>query len=233
MKFAKYFFDVWDALEASATGSETPFEKPVYFRYLTLMSYHVFLSEGVNTAVYETGVGGEYDATNIVERPAVTGISTLGVDHVYTLGNTVEEIAWHKAGIMKAGSPAFTVRQTPGAMEVVKQRAAEIGVKSLSVVDIDKRLQHARIRPDADFQRGNASLAVQLAETVLKALDPAFRLPADRLPQAFIDGLEQVIWRGRCELKVEGNLRWYLDGAHTEDSIKVAAKWFGDESSER
>ncbi|RDW75864.1 folylpolyglutamate synthase [Coleophoma crateriformis] len=232
-KFARYFFDVWDALESSAKGADVPLEKPVYFRYLTLMSYHVFLSEGVNAAVYETGVGGEYDATNIVERPAVTGISTLGIDHVFTLGNTIEEIAWHKAGILKAGTPAFSVHQVPGALEVVKQRAAETGVKSLSIVGIDKRLGNVKIRPDAEFQKGNASLAIQLAGTVLKAIDPEFDLPADHLPKSFVDGLEQVVWRGRCELKVEGNIRWYFDGAHTNDSIQVAAKWFGDESSER
>jgi len=104
---------VWDALETAKL------EKPVYFRYLTLMSYHVFLSENVNIAIYETGVGGERDSTNIVERPAVTGITSLGIDHTLSLGNTIEEIAWHKAGIQKTGTPSFIVPVPEAAMKVV------------------------------------------------------------------------------------------------------------------
>ncbi|TGO89538.1 hypothetical protein BPOR_0104g00020 [Botrytis porri] len=227
--FAKYFFEVWDRLEAAAASSSDPFEKPVYFRYLNLMSYHVFLQEGVDAAIYEVGVGGEYDSTNIVDRPAVTGISSLGIDHVFTLGDTIDKIAWHKAGIQKTGVPSFTVNQKPEAMEVVEKRAAEKGVKSFKVVDLDSRLTTVKIKPAADFQRGNASLAISLAETVLEKMDPKFSTSSNFLPQEFVDALEQVVWRGRCETKVDGNVTWYLDGAHTADSIIVAAKWFGDE----
>ncbi|KAK6615254.1 Folylpolyglutamate synthase 2 [Botrytis cinerea] len=202
--FAKYFFEVWDRLEAAAISSSEPFEKPVYFRYLNLMSYHVFLQEGVDAAIYEVGVGGEYDSTNIVDRPAVTGISSLGIDHVFTLGDTIDKIAWHKAGIQKAEVPSFTVNQKPEAMEVVEKRA-----------------------------RGNASLAIRLAETVLNKLDSKFNTSSNSLPQEFVEALEQVVWRGRCETKVDGNVTWYLDGAHTADSIIVAAKWFGDEVAKK
>lgn len=227
--FAKYFFEVWDKLEASSDVVE----KPVYFRYLTLMSYHVFLQEKVDVAIYEVGVGGEYDSTNIVDYPAVTGISTLGIDHTFTLGETVDKIAWHKAGIFKKDVPAFTVKQLPEAMEVVEKRAEEREVKNLSVVDRDPRLDRVRIRPDAPFQRGNAGLAVRLAETVLQRVDFSFKPFVESLPKEFVDGLEQVVWRGRCEKKEEGDITWYLDGAHTADSIVVAAKWFGDEVSKR
>lgn len=205
----------------------------MYFRYLNLMSYHVFLQEGVDAAVYEVGVGGEYDSTNIVDRPAVTGISSLGIDHVFTLGETIDKIAWHKAGIQKAGVPSFTVEQKPEAMEVLEKRATEKQVKSFRVVDIDPRLTGVNIKPAANFQRGNASLAIFLAETVLKKLDHGFSTSLDTLPREFVDALEHVVWRGRCETKVEGNVTWYLDGAHTADSIIVAAKWFGDEVAQK
>ncbi|ATZ45678.1 hypothetical protein BCIN_01g04170 [Botrytis cinerea B05.10] len=231
--FAKYFFEVWDRLEAAATSSSEPFEKPVYFRYLNLMSYHVFLQEGVDAAIYEVGVGGEYDSTNIVDRPAVTGISSLGIDHVFTLGDTIDKIAWHKAGIQKAEVPSFTVNQKPEAMEVVEKRAVEKGVKSFKVVGLDPRLTTVKIKPAADFQRGNASLAIRLAETVLNKLDSKFNTSSNSLPQEFVEALEQVVWRGRCETKVDGNVTWYLDGAHTADSIIVAAKWFGDEVAKK
>jgi len=224
--FAKYFFEIWDLLESSAhTLSLDPAIKPVYFRYLTLMSFHVFLKEGVDAAIYEVGVGGEYDSTNIIERPAATGISTLGIDHVFILGDTVEKIAWHKAGILKTESPAFTTDQVPEAMEVINSRARENEV-DIKIVQINPALKDVEIRPDADFQRKNASLAIALAGTVLKRVDPSFSLPENILPKEFVNGLEQVVWRGRFEVKVDENVRWYLDGAHTADSLIVAARWF-------
>lgn len=232
--FASYFFQVWDRLEANrdvAADAAAPGSRPIYSRYLTLLSYHVFLSEGVDAAVYETGIGGEYDATNVVEHPVATGISTLGIDHVFVLGDTVEKIAWHKAGIMKPGSPAFTIEQVPSAAEVLKRRAAEKGV-DLKVLDIDPRLAAVKIRPDAAFQKRNATLAVALAEAALKKLDPAFA-PGDALPQEFVDGLEQVVWRGRCEVKHEDSVIWHIDGAHTADSLKMAARWFVGECAHR
>lgn len=233
--FARYFFDVWDRLEANkdvAADAAVPGSKPIYARYLTLMSYHVFLSEGVDAAVYETGIGGEYDATNVVERPVASGISTLGIDHVFVLGDTVDKIAWHKAGIMKPGSPAFTIEQVPSAAEVLKKRAIEKGV-DLKVLDIDPRLAGVKIRPDAVFQKRNASLAIALAETALKRLDPSFHPSPEALSQEFIEGLEQVVWRGRCEVKDEDSVIWHVDGAHTVDSLKMAARWFVGECAGR
>jgi folylpolyglutamate synthase len=197
------------------------------------MSYHAFMQEGVDAAIYEVGVGGEFDATNIVDYPAVTGISTLGIDHTFYLGETIDKIAWHKAGIQKQGVPSFTVKQIPAAMEVIKKRAEEKKVPYLHVLDVDPRLEGVKIRPDAPFQKGNASLAVELAETVLGKLDETFIPSRYSLPKEFVDGLEQLVWRGRCEMKVEGDITWYLDGAHTADSIVVAAKWFGDESGDK
>lgn len=233
--FAKYFFDVWDRLEkADATDDEAvlaPGSKPIYARYLTLMSWHVFLQEGIDVAVYETGIGGEYDATNLVERPVASGISTLGIDHVFALGDTVEKIAWHKAGIMKTGSPAFTAGQVPGAAKVLQDRAAEKAV-DLKVLGVDTRLEGVKIRPDALFQKKNASLAIALAETALAKISGMER-SRDSLPKTFVEGLEGAVFRGRCETKVEDNVVWHVDGAHTADSLKVSAKWFVSETSGR
>ncbi|OTA63996.1 FolC bifunctional protein [Hypoxylon sp. EC38] len=240
--FARYFFEVWDKL-GKAEESEGPKvvdqrlampmpPRPVYSRYLTLMSYHLFLQEGIDVAVYETGIGGEFDATNIVEHPLASGISTLGIDHVFALGNTIEKIAWHKAGIMKTGSAAFTIEQVPEAAKVLQNRAKEKGV-SLKVLDVDPRLKGVNVRPDALFQKKNASLGIALAETALQKIDPNFTPGPTKLSKEFVDGLEQVVWRGRCEVKVEGPIVWHVDGAHTVDSLKMAVKWFADECAKR
>ena len=238
--FARYFFEVWDRLETSdktVEGKEGEAKvelpkgaKPIYARYLTLMSYHVYLSEGVDVAVYETGIGGEFDATNVVPHPVASGISTLGIDHVFVLGKTIEQIAWHKAGIMKTGSPAFTIDQVPSAAQVLKDRAVEKSV-DLKVLAVDPRLeaQGVNIRPDATFQKKNATLAIALAETAIKKLDPSFQPNPEKLSQEFVDGLEQVVWRGRCEVKEEDRVTWHVDGAHTVDSLKMAARWFVSE----
>ena len=231
--FTKYFWEVWDALERSAVSeNRDPLQKPVYFRFLTLMSFHVFLREEVDVAIYEVGVGGEYDSTNVVEKPIVAGITALGIDHVRVLGETIGEIAWHKAGILKAGCPGFTVTQDPVAMAVIEKRAQEKNT-SITEVDIHPALHAVRIMPDADFQRGNASIAIELAKSTLPKFDKEFDLQSDVLSPEFVRGLETVIWRGRCELKIEQGRAWYLDGAHTVDSIRVAAAWFGRESRSR
>ncbi|KAJ6779649.1 hypothetical protein PWT90_05770 [Aphanocladium album] len=234
--FAKYFFEVWDRLESSTLqpedgGSEVPLgSKPIYGRYLTLVSWHAFLQERVDVAVYETGVGGEFDATNVVERPLASGISTLGIDHVYVLGDTVDKIAWHKAGIMKAGSPAFTVEQFPDAAEVLRRRSVEKKVQ-LTELPLDPRLEGVRIKPMATFQKRNASLAVALAETALERLGvKTEQTNGKKLPEEFVNGLEKTSFRGRCEVKAEDNIIWHVDGAHTADSLKVSAKWFASET---
>lgn len=206
--------------------------RPIYARYLTLMSWHVFLQEGVDVAVYETGIGGEYDATNVVERPVASGVSTLGIDHVFALGDTVGKIAWHKAGIFKTGSPAFTIEQVPEAAQVLQQRADEKEVK-LQVLEIDPRLDGVTIRPNAAFQKRNATLAIALAETALHRVGVSLPPKTEALPKEFVDGLEQVVWRGRCEIKKEDGIIWYVDGAHTSDSLKISSKWFRDEIADR
>lgn len=245
--FARYFFEVWDllghaeqeesgkaetAVADSERGGVPMMTRPIYSRYLTLMSYHVYLQEGVDVAVYETGIGGEYDATNIVEQPVASGISTLAIDHVFALGHTVDKIAWHKAGIMKPGSAAFTIDQVPEAAEVLRTRAEEKGV-SLKPLPVDPRLQSVNIRPDASFQKKNATLGIALAEAALQKLDSSFFRDPEKLPREFVDGLEQVVWRGRCEVKIEGPVVWHVDGAHTVDSLKMASKWFAGECSNR
>ncbi|KMP09095.1 folylpolyglutamate synthase [Coccidioides immitis RMSCC 2394] len=226
-KFAKYFFETWDALETSGRNDGLdPVPKPPYFRFLTLMSFHVFLSEGVDTAIYEVGVGGEFDSTNIIEKPVATGITTLGIDHVAVLGDTIEEIAWHKAGIFKRGCPAYTVPQLPHAMEVLKKRAIEKGV-NLNVARNFSVLDNINIKPAEHFQKKNASLAIILASIVLKKLGIATNCIPDTLPDQFIQGLENLVWRGRCETLTNRQQSWYLDGAHTRESLELACSWFG------
>ena len=182
------------------------------------------MSEGVDTAIIECGIGGEYDSTNILRAPTVTGITSLGIDHVAALGDTIESIAWHKAGIMKAPALAFTIPQPVAAMAVLGERAAEKGVE-LHVIERHPRLEGIKLGLAADFQKTNASLAIAIVGAHLKALGHT-DIVTDPTPSEFVRGLEQVKWGGRCETRREGPLTWYLDGAHTFESITVAGEWF-------
>lgn len=237
LKFARYFYEVWDKL--SATTSDLPslqpsdVVKPMYFKYLTVLSFHVFMSEGVDTAIYEVGVGGKYDSTNIVEQPTVAGITSLGIDHTFMLGNTIESIAWNKAGIFKKGVPAVVSEQTeyPQSLITVEEVAQEVGVSSLEVIDPSLLPPETKLGLAGDFQKQNAALAIKMAAIHLAKLGvPQAELELDgSIPEKFATGLAQTKWDGRCQILQHPDyehITWYIDGAHTLESINVASKWF-------
>ena len=234
--FAKHFFEVWRRLEESARrkGLATDASaKPVYFRFLTLLAFHAFLQEDMDTAVIETGIGGEYDSTNVLVHPTVTGITSLGIDHVLLLGDTIEDIAWHKAGIMKPGARAFTVPQPAGALEVLQRRAKEKAV-TLDVVESHPELERVRLGLAGDFQKTNASLAVSVAAAHLRSLgleDIPEHPTSSPLPDSFRRGLEDARWGGRCEKRRTDKISWFIDGGHTLESIELAAKWYSSETA--
>ena len=184
------------------------------------------MSEGVDTAVIECGVGGEFDSTNLIVKPSVAGITSLGIDHTAILGATIEEIAWHKAGIMKPGSRAFTVEQPAEALAVLQKRAKE----RESTLEICPRLPVIEKTPlglAGDFQKINASLAVVVAAAHLENLGHPVSL--NPLPQEFSDGLLRVRWGGRCETRSEQCLTWHIDGGHTLESIQLVGEWFASQ----
>lgn len=237
-KFARYFFEVWDRLDESArVAGESPGDlrtKPQYFRYLTLMAFHAYLSEGVDAAVIECGIGGEYDCTNVVPKPVVSAITSLDIDHVAMLGPTIEEIAWHKGGIIKPEVKAFSAPQGSSAEGVLLKRAEERGTE-LEVVR-----GHPELKPGCDlklglagdFQYVNAALAVQAAAECLRKTgieDISQDALKGSLPQKFRQGLETTRLGGRCETRQERNVSWYIDGGHTLESIKLAGQWYASQ----
>lgn len=231
--FTKYFFEIWNRLDESKSDANIfPHMgegiKPAYFRFLTLLSFHAFVSEGVDTAIYEVGVGGEYDSTNVFESPTACGISALGIDHTVMLGNTIEEIAWNKAGIFKKNAHCFSVEQPESALKIIENRAAEKNVATFNIIKERTDLQHVSLGLNGDFQRQNASLAVALCHAHLTKL--GYKIDIDTLPDEFITGLELAKWPGRCQviedLKRKNDLTWFIDGAHTEESVRNGSRWF-------
>lgn len=222
--FTQYFFEVWQqVIDPMAAECEL---RPGYFTFLTLVFIHAFLQQGVTATVVETGVGGEYDCTNIVGEPIVTGITKIGIDHVRALRRDkeedakIEDIAWHKAGILKTGRPGFSVPQRPEVLEVFRQRAAEKSV-SFSIIDVcDKLSLHS------NSQRENASLAVALVDKFLTETTNSNSTGSGPIPEEVRCGIEQTYLLGRCHAFSQGTNWWFLDGAHNEDSLKVMTEWF-------
>ncbi|KAG9234033.1 Mur ligase [Amylocarpus encephaloides] len=248
--FAGHFMDLWNHFEAVARARSNggldvnaSDIRPSYFRFLTILALRIFLEQGVNTAIIECGIGGEYDSTNILpsEAVSVSAITKLELDHVEMLGGTMQEVAWHKAGIIKPHVPTFTAVQTRDAMGVIKHRALEKS-SELNVIARLPALNDGNIRLGllGDFQKDNASLAVAVAASYLHQHEicaddiPSTEdlLSGSPLPFPFIEGLESVKWPGRCETYNLGKLQCYLDGAHTEDGIKGVAAWFRSKADE-
>ena len=135
----------------------------------------------------------------------------------------IRSIAWHKAGIFKNGSPAFTVQQEQPAMEVLRQRSEERKVSSLTVVTDDPiKNWGINFYPDTAYQRCNVSLAIHLVDATLKALDQDFVMIAD-----LTRSVEKTKVPGRSEILWKKNV-WLLDIAHNEMSVTVASAWFRD-----
>ena len=221
---------------------------PAYFRFLTLLGFRIFTERAVDAVVLEVGLGGRLDATNVIRRPAVCGVTSLGLDHVEVLGDTVGKIAREKAGIFKPHCPAITSPQVPEAMASLQTRAAEVDGCSLTTA---RPLREWRT-PSGDpirlglagkHQELNAALAIELMRTWTRRTSPVWGadalrcLDAGTLPETWATGLAETEWFGRAQVVPDDveDLSWYLDGAHTEESMRHVAEWFcgradGDET---
>eukprot|EP00873_Tetraselmis_striata_P009562 jgi/Tetstr1/429826/TSEL_019693.t1 len=244
--FLENFWWTFDTLTEKATDE---LGMPFFFEFMTLLALRVFVQQKVDVAVLEVGIGGRIDATNIVDHPAACGITALGFDHMEILGDTLPKIAFEKAGIMKPGAPAVTGPQQDCAMQVLKDRAAEVGC-DLALSTPLERFSTPGSRPvvlglAGDHQRDNAAVAVQLAARWMRGaseraelahLKPLLAsLERGELPPPLLQGLAAASWPGRAQVIHDtqdgqppsgAGVSFYLDGAHTPESIAECAKWF-------
>ena len=201
------------------------------FEIITAIAYDYFASEQVDVAIMEVGMGGLLDSTNVCQ-PILTGITTIGLDHVALLGNTLEAIAEQKAGIIKQGIPLVTGRIAPEALVVIDRIAEGKDVPRLayganyqvrhkeSVVTGEVFDYTSAVRQDR-FQTGllglhqieNAGMAIALLDTFCQE-DGRELASNDLLAQA----LEETGWPGRLEI-VSRDPLMILDGAHNPHAI--------------
>ncbi|KAK7290070.1 hypothetical protein RIF29_04229 [Crotalaria pallida] len=234
-KFLAYFWWCYDRLKEK-TDDNIPM--PAFFHFLALLAFKIFSAEQVDVSIMEVGLGGRYDATNVVQTPIVCGIASLGYDHMEILGNTLGEIAGEKAGIFKHRIPAFTVPQPDEAMHVLEAKAAQLNVPLQVVPPLDVKLLNGfRLGLEGEHQYLNAGLAVALCSTWLKKTghleDTTCLEQLNSLPEQFIKGLATASMQGRAQIVPDQNINgtfnelvFFLDGAHSPESMEACARWF-------
>eukprot|EP00124_Ichthyophonus_hoferi_P002601 Ihof_evm2s184 gene=Ihof_evmTU2s184 len=238
--FSTYFWDIWDRLQNKKTDT---LGMPTYFRFITLMAFHTFMQEKIGAMILEVGIGGEYDPTNVVSKPVVCGLTSIGLDHVRVLGSTVSEIARHKAGIMKPGVPTITMNdQYPEALEVFKDVARERQVPLMEATPLAAMTTESgkpiTIGLVGDHQLKNAAVAVAMCKIWLDRNKPnhAFSFDEHKLGSVFHPGvitkpmetgLSECRWPGRGHVVSLPSYvtTFYLDGAHTRESLEACSKW--------
>lgn len=205
--------------------------QPTAFEVETALGFLYFKEKNCDIVILETGMGGLLDATNVIDSPLVAVITSVSMDHMKFLGNTLEEIAAQKAGIIKAGCLAVSAGQQPEAAKVIAEKAAALGcllspVENSQITSVKYGLERQRfsyggfsgleISLAGKYQIENAALAVE----ALKALgECGFPLSEAKLRQ----GLKQTVWAGRFTL-VGKKPYFIVDGAHNEDGAKRFAE---------
>lgn len=216
---------VCDEMVAEGLPQPTPFEVE------TALGFLYFVEKQCDIVILEVGMGGLMDATNLIEKPLVSVLVSISMDHMKFLGNSLAEIAAQKAGILKPGCPVVTIRQEDEAQAVVEAKAKELSCP-LTVVEKNdlKNVKYGLEKQRFDYlaykkleihlagqvQVENAALAVG----VLQVLDSqGYKISENKLRL----GLEQTKWPGRFTV-IGKKPVFVVDGAHNEDAAKRLAQ---------
>lgn len=207
---------------ANAAASLPPLN---FFERVTALGLLYFAEQDCDIVIFECGLGGLYDATNVIEAPEISVIMPIGLDHTAVLGSTLAQIAGEKAGIIKPGCPVVCAQQEPEALAVIEKRCREQNAP-LHMVDINSiaplsdsldgqafryRERTLRIALLGTHQPENAAAAVECAQ-LLGLGDEAIR-----------EGLSAARWPCRFEV-VERKPPFILDGAHNPHGAAALAK---------
>ncbi|MGG3469243.1 folylpolyglutamate synthase/dihydrofolate synthase family protein [Neobacillus pocheonensis] len=211
---------------------ETELGGPTEFEVITAMSFYYFANmSNVDIVLFEVGLGGRFDSTNIIQ-PLASIITNIGLDHTNILGNSYEEIAFEKAGIIKVRTPIFTAVKHHGALRVIEEQAESKEApifrlnKEFSIANhmsLDKgevftfqtdtiTMKQLEISMIGQHQTENAVLAVCAAQYLSQKGFHHFT------EQAIRKGLMSAYWPGRFEILSE-NPFIIIDGAHNDEGI--------------
>lgn len=231
--FVSVFRKVADALDGVRTKEGMEQYHPSFFEYIFFMAMLWFEEKKAECIILETGLGGRLDATNVIENPTLCIITKIGFDHMQYLGNTLEEIAGEKAGIIKKNVPLIFSDFDKNVTEILQKRAETMGCETFSVgkeqiKNIKKHEKYIdfsfdcsyyksvclselqiKIPTIALYQMVNASQAILASAIFLAEEWDAFKA---------CNALATTTWPGRME-ELKPNL--FVDGAHNEDGIEA------------
>lgn len=211
-------------------------DEPSHFEIVTAIGMLYFRNRKCDIVVLEVGLGGEFDATNIIDPPEASVLTNIGFDHTEYLGNTLAEIARTKAGIIKTGSPAVIYPNVPEVMDVLKgicdERGCEMRIADLSRLRVrdaglsGQTISWAAGGADApqlsfrspllgDHQANNAAVALTVTEVLRER---GWKIPEE----AVIRGMESVVWPARFELLGRDPV-FILDGGHNLQCAEAVA----------
>ena len=210
-----------------------------FFELITISALLYFYRNKVDFVVLETGLGGRFDATNIISHPLVSIISSIGYDHMHILGNTLEQIASEKAGIIKENSNTVIFKQTPEVDNVFIQKCKDNNNK-LHIVTEDnicgytfdtnlqyfnyKNMQRLGINLKGKVQIKNASICIEACNVLSE-------LGYEVSEKSIREGLKTVVHHARMEILSQNPLIIF-DGAHNEPAIKnlqeMVEVYYGD-----
>ncbi len=196
-------------------GGHFPDAPPTFFEVVTVMALQYFARQKCDLVVWETGLGGRLDASNIV-TPLAAVITNIQLDHQKWLGQTLPEIAREKAGIIKPGIPVITTTADASALQVISQTACELQAPLTLPAAPDAELRDYQIGLAGAHQRTNAALAL----AVVRALRHLLPVP----DAAIRAGFKGVQWDGRLQKVARANGQIILlDGAHNPDGAHSLA----------
>lgn len=207
---------------------------PTFFEINTAVAYHLFADAGVDLGLIEVGLGGRFDSTNTIS-PEITAITTIGLEHTQYLGDTIEKIAFEKAGIIKPRVPVVIGDVGPEALEVIEARAREqhapmriagadyrfapLGTATAPALNFDNgvlQLDAVPLGLPGQYQAHNAAMAVELAS----GLQSSFGHITDTTIE---QGLAEAVWPCRLERLLD-EPPTTIDVAHNEAGAAVLAE---------
>ena len=230
--------------EAMKREEEKTGLKPTLFEVETAISFLYFKEEEVDYALIEVGMGGRMDATNVIRHPELTVISSISYDHQVFLGDTLEEISWQKAGIIKESCPVVLSENSDEVCKVIEQEAKKKKVKCIEIEPTDYEVlsetpygstflwkeQRYETKLPGRHQVSNAVTALAASEYLFhkdyeknnarKAIDK--KLDEMNVKSAQQGGIIRTCWPGRLEVLKKEPL-FYRDGAHNPDGAKKLA----------
>ena len=196
------------------------------FEYVMALEFYIHFKENCDVVVLETGLGGLYDCTNVILPPLCSVITTIGLDHTAVLGNTIEEIALQKCGIIKKNSPVITSNQDAKAIEIIKKTAEENNSKLIESNSVDfENINQSLFGTNFTYKGINMNLPLigehqienaKTAMATIEVLKSSFKITDENIAQGFAKAVNPA----RFEV-LSKNPLIILDGAHNPNGIEA------------